>query len=240
MITVGIPVWNSKEIAWLPMESLCRQQTRERWELIIYEEEHPQKCGQEFFDSYLDRLRGAGCVSLRYLTSKQQQPLSYKWAEMGRAADRRSRMFCICDADNYYQKYMIQDSAEAHRQGYDWLTARKGYFYNFISGVLAKYSLHERPEAKTGLQMTMATKLMRNLPHQERHRYLNAWVFNNAKPQTIKNEGSNFNTLCTHGCNNISNERGEMIDSFQMPFYKTDKKLEDIVPPDIAERIKKL
>jgi hypothetical protein len=240
MITVGIPVWKSKEIAWLPMESLCRQETRERWELIIFEEAHPEQCGRKFFESYLDRLRKAGCVSLRYLTSSEQQPLSYKWAELGKTADRRSRMFCICDADNYYQKYMIQDSAEAHRQGYDWLTARKGYFYNFISGVLAEYSLHERPAAKTGLQMTMATKLMRTLPFQEKHRLLNAWVFNNARPQTRKNEQKNLNTLCTHGCNNISGKRGKLIDSFEMPFYQTNKTLEDIVPIDIAERIKAL
>jgi len=240
MITVGIPVWNSREIAWLPMESLCRQKTKEKWELIIFEEKHDQACGEKFFMKYKDRLTAAGCVSLKYLTAKQHVPLSYKWAELGRQADIRSKMFCICGADNYYQKDMLQDSANAHHQGYDWLTAKKGYFYNFKSGVLAKYSLHERPAAKTGLQMAIATGLMRALPYQEKHRLLDAWVFNNARPQRQKNEQKNLNTLCTHGFNNISTKRGKLIDSLEMPFYQTKKTLEDIVPKDIAERIKTL
>jgi len=240
MIPVGIPVWNSKRIAWLPMESLCRQETTEPWELIIFEERHSGACGEAFFNSYSDRLTEAGCVGLRYITRDDRLPLSYKWAVLGRSSHVDSKMFCICDADNYYQKYMIQDSADAYGKGYDWLTAKSGYFYNFMSGTLAQYSLHERPAAKTGLQMTMATELMRKLPKQEKHRLLNAWVFNNCKPQKKKDEKNHLNTLCTHGYSNISDKRGKLIDNFEMPFYKTDKTLEDIVPQDIAERIKAL
>lgn len=238
MITVGIPVWNSKKIAWLVMESLCRQETSVAWELIIFEEKHDGACGGKFFRSYETRLRDAGCGHIKYITADEKIPLSKKWAYLGKKAD--SKMFCICDADNYYQKYMIQDSADAYNAGYDWLTAKKGYFYNFLSGTLAEYNLRERPAAKTGLQMTMATNLMKKLPDQEKHRLLNAWVFNNCKPEKKKNEDKHLNTLCTHGYNAISDKRGKLIDNFEMPFYPTKKELEDIVPKDIAERIKKL
>jgi len=240
MITVGLPVWNSKMIAWLPMESLCRQVTREKWELVIFEERHEQACGKKFFMSYTDRLYSSGCVNIRYLTAGEQLPLSYKWAELGRQADRLSLMFCICDADNYYDPHMIQDSIDAYRDGYDWLTSREGYFYNILSGKLVKYSLYERPQAKTGIQMTVRTKLMRNLPRQEKHKLLNAWIYNNCRPRNGKNERKHLNTLGTHGYNNISGKRGKMIDNHEFIFFPTEKKLENIVPTDIAKRLKQM
>ena len=235
-----MPVWNSRDIVWLAMESYCRQKTRENWELIIYEERHAQSCGQKFFMNYWDRLKKAGCVNLRYKTNKMQQPLSIKWAELGRAADESSTMFCICDADNYYQKYMIQDAADAYRHGFDWVTTREGYFYNILSHHLVRFSLHERPAAKTGIQMAVATSLMRKLPMQEKHRLLNAWVFNNCRPRKRMTELSHINSVGTHGHNNISDGRGKMIDQHKMPFYKTKKKLEDILPEDIAKRLSAL
>lgn len=240
MITIGMPVWNSCEIAWLAMESFCRQKTNQRWELIIFEEKHPEACGMAFFKSYLPRLRKAGCVHFEYITYDTKLPLSVKWAILGRKAHRRSRMFCICDADNYYQRYMIQDSWEAHKKGFDWLTAKSGYFYNCISGVVAAYDLRERPAAKTGLQMSINTRLMRRLPKQEKHRLLNAWIYNNCHPVNTKDEKIHCNTLCTHGYNNISDKRGRLIDEFKMPFYPTTKRLDEIIPADIAEKLKVL
>jgi len=240
MITVGIPVWNSKDIAWLAMESLCRQQTNRQWELIVFEERHAQACGEDFFRDYLKRLRDAGCRHFYYLTSDIRLPLSQKWARLGREADKRSRMFCICDADNYYQKYMIQDTWEAFKKGHDWLTAKSGYFYNCLSGIVAAYDLKERTASKTGLQMSIDTRLMRRLPTQEKHRLLNAWIFTNCRPDKPKDEKKHLNTLCTHGYNNISDKRGKMIDNFKMPFYQTTKRLDEIIPADIAEKLASL
>lgn len=240
MITVAIPVWDSKDIIWLPMESLCRQETSEPWELIVYEEAHQQQCGEPFFASYMNRLKESGCVGFKYLTADTKLPLSYKWEELGKASSGDSKMFCICDADNYYQKFMIQDTADAYKLGYDWLTAKRGFFYNFASCTLAEYSLHERPASKTGLQMSIATKLIKKLPRQEKHRLLNAWVFNNCKPQKRKDEDKHLNTLCTHGHNHISTKRGKMIDNFEVPFYKTDVQLNDILPEDVEFKLKEL
>lgn len=44
MITVGLPVYNSNQIAWLAMEGLCNQKKNYTWELIICEEQHKNQC----------------------------------------------------------------------------------------------------------------------------------------------------------------------------------------------------
>jgi len=60
-LSVALPVWNSKRIAWLPMESLCRQLKPScGWELIIFEEVHGEQLGEDFFRAYEERLKEAG------------------------------------------------------------------------------------------------------------------------------------------------------------------------------------
>lgn len=237
MITVGLPVWNGKEIAWLVMESLCRQKTTCQWELIVFEEKHDQACGEEFFDSYKKRLKDAGC-ELVYMTAKEKKPLSYKWIDIAKKANKESKMFCICGADNYYQKHMVQDASDAYKEGHDWLTTRVGYFYNIHSGRFAKFSI--RPQANTGLQMAVSTELLRNIPYVEKHKLLDNWMFNSCKPERQKTLKKNFGSLGTAGFNNISKKRGMRIDEQIPPFYKTDKKLSDIVPEEIEIRLRKI
>jgi len=41
--------------------------------------------------------------------------------------------------------------------------------------------------------------------------------------------------MCIRDSNNITGARGKMMRKFEHPFYKTDKKLEDILPLDIVK-----
>ncbi len=56
--TVALPVWNSKDIAWLCMESLCNQIVDFKWELLVFEEKHDRQLGRSFFEGYQSRLPG--------------------------------------------------------------------------------------------------------------------------------------------------------------------------------------
>lgn len=48
-LTVAMPLYNSKYIAWLAMESLCRQKNVTfDWELIVSEEQNDEMYGEEF------------------------------------------------------------------------------------------------------------------------------------------------------------------------------------------------
>ncbi len=240
MITVGLPVYNMKEIAWLVMESLCRQQTSDPWELIIFEEEHKGACGDKFFNGYKGRLTDAGCVRLTYMTAKEKKPLSYKWIEIAKKADIESKMFCICGADNYYQRFMVQDAADAYNEGHDWVTTRVGYFYNLLSDRMVKFDISGNPHANTGLQMAVSTNLIRNIPYAEKHKLIDNWMFNSCKPKRKKALMKNFDSLATHGYNNISKNRGKMIDKHMPPFYKTAVRPADILPEDVEIRLRKL
>jgi len=240
MISVALPVWNSKKIAWLCMESLCRQKTTEGWELIVFEEVHDEALGREFYNSYLDRLKKAGCIKLTYLTRYDKITLSEKWQIIAQRCDKKSDMMCLCAADNYYHPYMIQDSHNAYVKGVDWFYTVKGYFLNFENG---KIVLYNRPVANTGLQMAVKTSLARQLPAGVKmYKNIDNWTKNWCKPDKSVIDKSNHwqETLCTHGYNNISMKRGKMINKLENCFEETDKKLENIVPGDIIGRIKEL
>ena len=78
-LSVALPVFNSKRIAWLAMEGLCRQENINfEWELVIAEEQGPEKFGSKAFLSYEGRLREVGCVRVRYIKLIKWIPLKQK------------------------------------------------------------------------------------------------------------------------------------------------------------------
>ena len=38
-VTVALPTWENKDIIWLQLESLCKQETQYKWELVVCEEQ---------------------------------------------------------------------------------------------------------------------------------------------------------------------------------------------------------
>ena len=46
LLSVALPMYSAQSIAWLAMESLCRQECDFEWELLIAEETYP---GSNFF-----------------------------------------------------------------------------------------------------------------------------------------------------------------------------------------------
>jgi len=238
MISVALPVWNSKKIAWLCMESLCRQCAKVKWELIVFEERHEEALGEEFFKGYKDRLKEAGCVKIKFLTRDEQITLSEKWQVIAQRC--KGDMMCLCAADNYYHPFMIQDSADAYAKGHDWFYTVKGYFLNFENG---KIVIYDRPDAETGLQMAISTKLARRLPPGVKlYKNIDRWTKRHCNPRYPVIDKSDHwqGTLCTHGYNNISLKRGKVINNLMLWFSATDKTLKDIVPGDIINKIEGL
>lgn len=232
-MTVGLPVYDSKDIAWLVMESLCRQRTYEPWELIVCEEEHEGQMGKDFFTSYSDRLKEVNCFEIKYLMPEQKITVSEKWAHIAQAGSENSKMFILCGTDNYYHDGMIQMAANAYRKGHDWLATNKGFFYNFAS---RKLVLYDR-DWVTGLEMAVSMKLAKKIPFEKREKIIDAWVYRKTQPKKPLLITREIKTLCTHGFGHISKNRGNMIDVLKKPFYETDKKLEDIIPNDIVKRV---
>lgn len=236
--TVALPVYNSKKIAWLCMESLCNMlPPKDEWELIVYEEKHDDQLGHKWFGKYSDRLKAVGCLHASYLTLEDKRYLSWKWIEIAEAARGTSEYFCLCAADNYYSPYMLRD-AEKHIKKADWTVTPRGYFYDFYYDRV----LHFEWQAPVGLQMTARTEFVRHFPFESVEKGVDTWFQSKIKGSKVIDYSSEHwqQILCTNGLNNISKERVKNFIDPEPPFFDTDKQLNEIVPEDIAKRIKTL
>jgi hypothetical protein len=249
MISVALPVYNSKKIAWLPMESFCRQVDAPDWELIIFEDGLNQ-LGEAFFMSYESRLKGAGCVRVKYMDNSfkfpklpLRRPLPQKWVMIANEASPKSSAFVMCAADNYYHKYLVSDANKAIRQA-DWCIMTKGFFYDFGLDAVRFYHYF----GMVGLTMTARTSMVRQFEHSDLERGIDNWfslqMMRVAGQKTgmlktfMDNTEHYRGMLCTNGLNNISTGRINYLRSCLHPFYKTDVLLEDIVPEDICISLK--
>lgn len=236
--SVALPVWNSKAVAWLAMESLCRMYPpRDQWELIVFEEKHDEKLGEWFFRGYQERLRKVGCARLLFLSSEEKYPLSKKWLIIAHFAALTSKYYCLCAADNYYSPSMLMDAEKLIKKS-DWVVTPRGYFYDFNFDKVLRYELF----APFGLQMIASTDKVRNLPAMEVNKGVDRWFSSYMGKNMMIDMSSDHwgGTLCTNGFNNISKERYKFFEEVVPPYYPTKKKLNDIVPNDISKRLKTL
>jgi hypothetical protein len=234
--TVALPVWKSKQIAWLCMESLCRMNKPiNGWELIIVEEYHKEYLGLDFFNKYKERLENIGCERLQHYTPLNKVPLSYKWVYSAQNSTLGSEYFCLCATDNYYSPYMLQD-AERDIKKADWCLTTKGYFYDFNYDKVLRFDWY----SAVGLQMIARTELVRKFPMEEVNKGVDMWFSRNIGNNSLINNDHWEGVLCTNGLNTISIERAEFFEDPMPPYYETNKILNGIVPSDIAIRLKTL
>jgi len=244
MLTVALPVWNSKDIAWLCMESLCNQIKPESdWELIVFEEKHHNALGKTWFEEYLCRLKG--CKRVLYLTSDDKVPLPQKWVEIAQASSWDSEAFLMCAADNYYHQWMLRDVEAAIKEA-DWCLMTKGFFYDFNMDRVFYYQYN----GIVGLHMAAKTHMVRKFEKDDRDRGVDSW-FSQQMMKVAHDSGvllkcfidgtEHFkHTVCTNGYNNISTGRVNLFKTYTHPFYPTDVKLDEIVPEDVYSRMKTL
>lgn len=232
--TVALPVWKSKFIAWLCMESLCRQKKpKDGWELIVMEEKHDEQLTETFFRSYERKLRKVGCERILYYDPSVKWPLSQKWIFISVVASQTSEYFVLCATDNYYSRFMLRD-AEKDIKNADWCVKVKGYFYDFNYDKVLRYNF----PSSVGLQMVAKTELVRRFPLEEVNKGVDMWFAKNMGSNMLINDDHWDTILCTNGMNSISTERAEFFEDPIPPYYETDKELKDIVPDDIVKKLK--
>jgi len=232
-LTVALPIYNGKDIAWLCLESLKRQKDVDfDWELIVFEEKHDQWLGPTYFQFFSPINPG----NTKYLCQEKKLTLGEKWHTIAQKAHPDSKVMVFCAADNYYHPYMLRDSMDAIERGVDWFFTTKGFFYDFGTENIILYN----SVRKTGLQMAASMEIAKTIPNQPRKRLVDIWLRNNMHPQNPQVDTSNHwqDTLFTHGYNTISSKRGDYFINTKRPFRKTAEKLEDIVPIEVAKRMK--
>lgn len=240
-LSVALPVFNSKKIAWLAMESLCRQQDVDfEWELVIIEENDGNEFGMLNFHSYLSRLEEVGCVSLTYVPLTKWMPLGQKWKEIGIRCDENSEAFILQAADCYSEPKRLRTTYDLIVRGdKDWIQNKRGLFVELGTREHILYQDIE-VQQKCGLNMATRTEYIKALPDNDRRAVVDGWLYKNIKP---KNPHSITDTddwkygVDTHGLNNISKKRHKFFRNVVFPFVPTKLKMDDFMPKDIVERL---
>jgi hypothetical protein len=237
MITVALPIWNSKEIAWLPIEGLCRQEVSEDWELLIVEEKHETQTGAAFFESYWDRLKEAGCVRLVYIELEYWVNLPKKWQMMANKA--AGDVFCLQAADCYPDSKRLSRAREGLKNAH-WTQDEKGHFYRVGMDRLIQWVQPKTGPFRTGLNMALRTDLIKDLPDVNLNRGIDHWMLSHIDKKVktvIHTNPGDFGSLDVDGVNNISTTRAVYFSRIIEPFEKPKLTLDEIMP-DLAERLR--
>lgn len=241
-LTVGLPLYKSRDIVWLAMESLCRQSSIWfNWELIVCEED--SSCNSEFFGEeelmkYSEKLKAVGCESIKYISVDKWIPLSQKWKQIAEDASETSLVFVLQAADCYSPARRLVKTYELIKSGHDWVQGDAHNIYDLLSDKM--YLLKKKTE-HIGSDMAVRTSLAKQLPFSDKKRGVDTWFFLSCKA-VKKNLSVGYDrinvkfSLNVHGLNNISNRRK----MFGKTYKKVESRLENIVPKDIADRLREL
>jgi hypothetical protein len=244
LLTVALPCFNAKQIGWLCMESLCKQEDAPAWELIICEEKQKNKLGKTFFKQYIDRLKEANCVRIVYLEPSEWIPLIDKWILIGLHKSPSSRVYTLQAIDCYTpSKRLALSYHYIYQQGYDWIDFSKGYFYSFTHNKVVLYDA----KAKTNLHMSFAAKYCRKIQPTNLQRGIDGYLHNQVKGHAKRRIYHKvINTLLedgidTDGFNNISLKRNDKYLTPKFPFVEANKTIEELpLPAEVIERIKSM
>lgn len=235
MITVALPLWRAKDVAWICLESLCRQKVIIPWELIICEEQTQDKFGLDGVEQYIDRLRDAGMVDLNYIIQEKRVRLAHKWRRIAQMANDDSVSFHMCGADNFYQPYTLQNGYDGVKDGADWFSTYECHFYDINTHKLVRYFNRKY----SGIEMAFPTEMARRIRGSNKGKGIDLYIYRSLAPKNrVWNETENgLKTVCTHGRNYISWNRGPLINNVRSPFRETEYQLNDLLPSEIIERL---
>lgn len=227
-ISVLIPTRGNAAVIWLALESLVRQVDAPAFEVIISECQSSSSAA-EVIAKYADRL------NITVIANEKQLPVSLKWRDMAHAA---SAPLCVMlGADDYAPSNLLRTCVDKLTAGYDWVYAKQGVFYNFHNGRVAEWRM---PFDRSGLWQATTTEAMQSLPEENIGRGVDGWMFGAISPRQIAAVEYTDGVL-TDGYNTLSSHRAKFYtDAPARPFYATEKTLSDLVPADVATKMKKM
>jgi len=229
--TVALPTWGNADIIWLQLESLLRQETTAKWELIISECES-SSIALKVITDYSQKLLAKG-VSVTYLRNATRMPLLEKWVQM--ADQAKGDVFIMVASDCYSPATLVQRAIDRHAEGYDWTQDDQGVFYDFMT---RRKAMYKSPEGASGLNFSARTASIASLPIVPLERGIDGYMMRTIRPSKVYRNTNLTMGVHTDGYNTISKKRmmkyaGQML----KPFYHTSVELTDVVPADVAERV---
>lgn len=238
-LTAALPTYNNKNIIWLQLESLCRQETSFKWELIVCEEQTDKMFGKKNLLKYKDRLEDAGCANLKYLPLNRHVPLSKKWFII--ANEAKGSSFSLCASDDYSSPDRFEISHEKILDGHDWFDVKKGLFLNLNCFTTATYI---DPTGREGITMSTRTNIIKNLSGPWPSSIVDKWLKSKGKISNIFQHQGNVLGLDTDGANSLCLKRWTQYPDkkervrYMPPYHSPEQTVEDILPSEIIKKLK--
>lgn len=241
LLSVALPLYRMKPIAWLAFEGLCRQEDAGDWELIILEEVEGS-CGEEYVNLYTDGLVAAGCKTVKFYRYHEHVRLLEKWIRASQLMDVRSLGMLLQAGDDYSQKFRLRDTRKAFLDGYSWYQENTALSYNIIQQTSALLDVNDYEIFKTGESKAISADFARAITDNGAIRGIDHYLHS-----IVANGGGNIYatnpenlSMNTYGFNHLSTYRGNFVDMLKPPFYRSYTTLEQVVGSDIAKRLRNL
>lgn len=242
-MSVVMPLYRAKFIAWLTFESLCRQQDIDfEWELIMIQEENDEAIDPLVIESYVSRLKNVGCTQAVFRSLKNWIPLASKIKRLIDLCSPDSRIWTCTVADLYSPPLRLKTSYDAFKEDIDWFRVKKLLCYDILTGDLVVRRVSERGSGGKATKMTLARQV-----ESESTRWcgVDGWFYracttaNGGQLTTVVDTSDNWRYgFNTHGFHNITIARGRKIRCRTHKFLSCDVDLTTTIPPEILVRLK--
>lgn len=234
LVSIGTPTWNNRDIYWLSIESLCRQETNYPWELIVHECPSADTLGEEYLNRYKERLKKAGCIRIKYINRGKRVDLSTKWKDI--AHEARGEILILHDSDDYTHPLRIQRTMELIGDK-PWYDTRYAWHYSIPLQKMMLYDYQiTKKRWKTGFNIAIRTEILRKIPDPHKNAGMHKWMSNYVTEKYIDQE--NYPCVATTGANTVSLNRTRHFQNPHPPFVKTNRTINDIgLPRDIVRML---
>jgi len=229
VLTVALPMYRTKHIGWIALESLARQACIDfEWELIVAEEENNDLVfGKDRLKEYYGRLRDVNCKRMLYIDLKDWIPLSQKWRVIAHNASDTSRCFLLQAADCYSNPNRLRMTHELFQKEADWVQSKTHVLYDLASNSTKLYDVTSSGHP-CGADMACRTDLMKKLPNEDVKKCVDGWIYKNVKSinnnqlKVLYDESDNWQySVNINGINNISDRRSIFNSDPSSQYFKT-------------------
>jgi len=249
-LTVGLPLFRAKYIAWLALEGLIRQKgINFEWEIVIIEETNNSEVfGIDRINEYRERLEDVGCVNINYQSLDNWIPMAEKFKLMGEEV--KGKIYAG-NADDYYPSpYRLKSHYDALIHGkYDLFLPRRVIYYSIAEDIAYMRNMDKSHRVDDVEGRAVRAEFMRGLDPKGRKKGCDKWMHMsfitkarhkyNRQIRIIKDESDNWKYgLSTFGFNNISIDRivewGNDSDKTLWP----KENMEKYIPIEVLERLR--
>lgn len=250
-LSVALPLFRTKYIGWLALESLCRQEGIDfGWELIIDEEEE-ESIGKQEIEKYGDRLDVVGCRKITYVGRKTRIPLGLKMTQLVQRCDKGSRAIAFSAGDYYCppKRLATQYSAFVENPNIHWFRSAKTIFYDIETKNSVLYDTSKKATQSDTSGKFIPLHLARRIPPTNAARGIDGYFWKTVcglcggvkKVNVFNDKTDNWKYgFNTHGLNNLSGAERKIwfLGAVKNPYVLANPiDLKTTIPKDILMKI---